>query len=204
MTTTHAEDVRALAAQLDAEIEALRGFADRSQEVLKGTNAPANSSQLVQEAVLDPAVDHTNFGTWIKRKIEDVMPTLCDADKTTMIAAFKIAFGVAVTAYLLSQRTYDQEPWGEDAMCDRNTSWPPNESPWITEPSAPLVPPSWWERAREQLGKHQLAEELRRITPRFLSGENAPGGNASVVDEVFTKEAKARERRCCGDARGAR
>lgn len=202
--TTHAKDVRRLTARLEAEIAALEAFANGSKQLLEKTHPPKNYVELVQQAVLDPAVDHANFGTWIKRKIEGVMPTLCDADKATMIAAFKIAFGVAVTAYLLSQRTYDQEPWGEDAMCDRNTSWPPNEPPWITEPSAPLVPPSWWERAREQLGKHQLAEELRSITPSFLSGENAPGGNVSVVDEVFTKEAKARERRCCGDARGAR
>ena len=153
MTTTHAEDLRAIEAALDAEIAALDAFANRSQQLLEATNPPPNAVQLVQEAVADPGVDHANFGTWIKRKIEGVMPTLCDADKTTMIAAFKIAFGVAVTAYLLSQRTYDQEPWGEDAMCDRNTSWPPNEPPLRKEYRARL--------ARSPQCVEQVARQLR-------------------------------------------
>ena len=173
--TTLADDSRLLSAQLDAEIAALKALTTRSQELLLSTNAPPSAMAFVEEAVQDPEVTRFNFREWIASKLPNFF---CGPSKAQVMNLFSLVFGSLVALQALQQT--DMRDPSDYAMCSRNSSWPLPED----VPSAP--PPA------------------DALAPEFFGGLSAQPKGTSVVDQVFTKEAELRARRCSGDARGAR
>ena len=166
MTTTHAEDLRRLSAQLDAEIAALEAFANRSQQLLLSTNPPPEAIALVRQAVQDPEVTRFNFREWIVSKLPNFF---CGPSKAQVMEAFSLAFGALVAWQALKMDPRDPN---DLAMCDRNSTWPPDCWPNCPTPAAPEIQPY----------------------PEYSPMLAQPKG-ASVVDEVFAKEAEARRAR---------
>lgn len=173
--TTHADDVRRLSEELDAEIAALKALTTRSQELLLSTKAPSNAIALVEEAVQDPEVTRFNFKEWIASKLPKFF---CGPSKAQVMEVFSLVFGSLVALQALQADLRDPNDF---ATCNRNATLPLLED----APSAPSAP--------------EIIPPYGQYEPMAAQ----PKGT-SVVDQVFTKEAELRARRCSGDARGAR
>ena len=173
--TTHAEDVRLMRAELDALVASLNGFAKNAEEKLQqSTKPPSNAIALVKEAVQDPEVTRFNFREWIASKLPNFF---CGPSKAQVMEVFSLVFGSLVALQALQQT--DMRDPSDFATCSRNATWPLLED----VPSVPseILPP---------YGQYEPMAAQPKGT--------------SVVDQVFTKEAELRARRCSSDARGAR
>ena len=99
----------------------------------------------------------------------------CGPSKAQVMNLFSLVFGSLVALQALQTDLRDPNDF---ATCNRNATWP-----------LPLPPPS--------------APEILPPYGQYEPMAAQPKGT-SVVDQVFTKEAELRARRCSGDAQGAR
>ena len=184
-TVDYDAEMRRLEAQMRENIERIQRIGRTNLEMAAELGAPPEALPLVQQAVEDPNVtDDATFVEYLKCKL----PTV-GGMKSAALSALKVAFELAMFAYTLPRHQeaalapsgwyQAEEPWGEPGpMCDRNSTWPPDC--WPNCP-APAAPPA--------------ADDSNSMAPPDFMGLLAKPKGASVVDEVFTKEAEARRAR---------
>ena len=173
--TTYAEDARLMSAKLDALCAALENFSDNAQAKLLAIKPPPPPNAI--ELVEEAVQDPEVTRFNFREWIASKLPNFfCGPSKAQVMEVFSLVFGSLVALQAL-QHTDMRDP-SDFATCSRNSSWPLPED----VPSAPS----------EILPYPQYDPMLAQ-----------PKGT-SVVDQVFTKEAALRARRCSSDARGAR
>ena len=98
--------------------------------------------------------------------------------------------------------------WGDVGMCgEKGTERPSTLTSSRGDSSKPAEAGSWGGGGGGAPADGSLPSApppADAIAPEFFGGLSAQPKGTSVVDQVFTKEAELRARRCSGDARGAR